>query len=86
MLGTSPEVWLNLQSAYDQKLIEINCVLNSNSVPREAVKYVIYHEMLHRDNRFHDAAFKREEHKYPKYEEWDHFLEDNMNQFDIKEW
>ena len=23
MLGTSPEVWLNLQSAYDQKLIEI---------------------------------------------------------------
>ena len=23
MLGTSPDVWLNLQSAYDQKLIEI---------------------------------------------------------------
>ena len=23
MLGTSPEVWLNLQSAYDQNLIEI---------------------------------------------------------------
>ena len=23
MLGTSPEVWLNLQTAYDQKLIEI---------------------------------------------------------------
>lgn len=70
----------------DTHNIEINCVLNSNSVPREAVKYVIYHEMLHRDNRLHDAAFKREEHKYPKYEEWDHFLEDNMNQFDIKEW
>ena len=23
MMGTSPEVWLNLQNAYDQKLIEI---------------------------------------------------------------
>ena len=23
MIGTSPEVWLNLQSAYDQKIIEI---------------------------------------------------------------
>lgn len=23
MMGTSPEIWLNLQNAYDQKLIEI---------------------------------------------------------------
>lgn len=66
--------------------IEINQVLNSKDVDREVVKYVIYHEMLHRDNRYHDAAFREEEHKYPNWYEWDHFLDDNMNKFDIHEW
>ena len=66
--------------------IEINQVLNSEDVKREAVKFVIYHEMLHRDNRFHNAAFKEEEHKYTNWADWEHFLADNMNQFDIREW
>lgn len=66
--------------------IEINSVLNSKSVPRDVVKYVLYHEMLHRDFRYHDKEFRDQEHKYPHYEEWDHFLDDNMNRFDIKEW
>lgn len=66
--------------------IEINTILNSKDVPKEVVKYIIYHEMLHRDNPYHDKAFREEEHKYPKYEEWDHFLDDNMNRFDIQEW
>lgn len=66
--------------------ILINCILNSKDVPREAVKYVIYHEMLHRDNMSHDVHFRKEEHKYPHYEEWDHFLDGTMSQFDIEEW
>ena len=66
--------------------IEINAVLNSKSVPRDVVKYVLYHEMLHRDYHYHDKEFRGLEHKYPRYEEWEHFLDDNMHKFDIKEW
>ena len=70
----------------DTNDIEINQVLNSKDVNREVIKYVIYHEMLHRDNRYHNVAFKEEEHKYPNWYEWEHFLDDNMNKFDIHEW
>jgi predicted metal-dependent hydrolase len=66
--------------------IEINQILNSKDVNREVIKYVIYHEMLHRDNRYHNATFKEEEHKYPNWYEWEHFFDDNMNKFDIHEW
>lgn len=65
--------------------ILINCVLNSKDVPKEVVKFVIYHEMLHLNNMSHDAFFYELEHNYPNYEEWDHFLDAHMKQFDIKE-
>ena len=71
---------------FESGSIEINCVLNSKSVPRDVVKYVLYHEMLHRDYPNHDREFRELEHRYPGYEEWDHFLDDNMYRFDIKEW
>ena len=63
----------------------INSILNSKDVPREVVKFVIYHEMLHRDNPFHNADFRRMEHKYPNYEECEHFLYGKMLEFDINE-
>lgn len=66
--------------------IRINCVLNSKDVPKEVVKFVIYHEMLHKDNHSHDKAFREEEHKYPAYENCEAFLHSNMYLFDIKEW
>lgn len=65
--------------------ILINKILDSNEVPEEVVKFVIYHELLHRDNRSHNAEFKAEEHKYPKFEEWEYFLDGKMNQYDISE-
>jgi hypothetical protein len=65
--------------------IKINSVLNSKDVPREVVKFIIYHEMLHLNNRNHDSFFRELEHKYPHYEEYDHFLDAHMAQFDIKE-
>lgn len=65
--------------------ILINSVLNSKDVPREVVKFVIYHEMLHLNNMSHDSFFRELEHKYPNYEEWDHFLDAHMGRFDIKE-
>ena len=65
--------------------IMINSILNSKDVPREVVKFVIYHEMLHRDNPFHNADFRRLEHEYPNYEECEHFLDGKMLEFDIKD-
>ncbi|WP_297958013.1 DEAD/DEAH box helicase [uncultured Ruminococcus sp.] len=65
--------------------IMINSILNSKDVPREVVKFVIYHEMLHRDNPFHNADFRRLEHEYPNYEECEHFLDGTMLEFDIND-
>lgn len=65
--------------------IMINSILNSKDVPREVVKFVIYHEMLHRDNPFHNADFRRLEHEYPNYEECEHFLDGKMLEFDIND-
>ena len=42
--------------------------------------------MLHRDNPKHDASFRNLEHRFPDWEQCDHFLDSTMNQFDIKEW
>lgn len=71
---------------HESKCICINAVLNSKDVPREVVKFVIYHEMLHRDIHDHGKYFKELEHKYPRFEEWEAFLDSNMHSFDIKEW
>lgn len=57
-----------------QHTIEINKLLNSSQVEREAIKYVIYHELLHRDNLFHNSAFRRLEALYPESEKWEHHL------------
>ena len=71
---------------HDDKSIFINSVLNSNNVRREVVKFVIYHELLHRDNFTHDKAFREQEHKYPHFEDCEAFLYSDMYGFDIKEW
>ena len=65
--------------------IVINCVLNSVDVPKEAVKYVIYHEMLHRDYSNHDKAFREQEHKFKNYEECEYFLHGHMAEFEIED-
>lgn len=67
----------------ENKTIKINSVLNSKDVDREIVKFVIYHETLHRDNKKHDKAFRELEHKYPDYEEKEHFLYSEMRKYDI---
>lgn len=63
--------------------IRINRVLNSKDVPREAVKYIIFHEMLHRDNMTHNADFRAKEHQYPGWTELERFLDSEFSQFDI---
>lgn len=63
--------------------ILINSLLNSPDVPREVVKFVIYHELLHRDYPYHDKVFYDNEHKYPKYVEWNRFLDNTFEKFDF---
>ena len=64
--------------------IKINRILNSSSVEKEVVKYVIYHELLHRDNHSHNAAFKAKEHLYPDWTEHERFLENTFPKFNLK--
>ena len=71
---------------YRDNRIVINSILNSKDVPREVVKYVIYHELLHRDYHRHDKAFREQEHKFRNYEEWEYFLDGHMNDFEIEEY
>lgn len=70
---------------YADNHIMINCILNSRDVPKEAVKYVIYHEMLHLQYHNHGKLFREQEHKYPEYCKWDQFLDGTFQDFDIKE-
>lgn len=66
----------------ERNRIHINCILNSKDIPAETVKYVIYHELLHRDNRYHNKAFRAEEHKYPNWTEHERFLDNTFPKFD----
>lgn len=70
--------------AVGQDYIRINCVLNSKDVPRETVKYVLYHELLHKENHKHDKEFRSLEHKYPDFTVHEHFLAFTFPKFDLK--
>ena len=93
LYGEVPEVsWTNkYYSTYfgcyyyrEKPFIHINSILNSESVPREVVKYVIYHELLHRDNDKHDKAFRAMEHQYPNWTEHERFLDFKFPKFDLR--
>ena len=66
--------------------IEVNSVLNSENVPEDVVKFILYHEMLHRDNRYHDKSFYELEHRFKNWDECDNFLDRHMQEFDIQDW
>lgn len=76
--------WPKDQPAEGHDLIRINCLLNSESVPENVIKYVIYHELLHKNNHWHDSAFRFEEHKYPDYIECEKFLDVTFPKFDTR--
>lgn len=63
--------------------IEINCILNSSKVPVEVVKYLIYHEMLHRKYHYHDKKFRYLEHKYPNYTSHEKFLDYDFGDYKL---
>lgn len=69
---------------YPDNDIRINVMLNSSQVPREAVKYIIYHEMLHRDYHGHDKLFRMKEHEYPDYTECERFLDFKIDEYSFE--
>lgn len=75
----------NFAEYYHGGIIKINLSLNSPEVDKEVVKFLIYHELLHRDYGKHDKAFFREEHKYPDYTEHNRFLDYKFNNYKF-EW
>lgn len=70
---------------YPDNSIKINKILNSKEVPKEVVKFVIYHELLHRDIKNHCKQFRFLEHKYPDYEKCEYFLYKDMKDYYISE-
>ncbi len=64
--------------------IRINKLLDSPQVSKEVVKFVIYHELLHRDYWRHDKDFYREEHKYPDFIEHNRFLDYKIGDYKLE--
>lgn len=63
--------------------ISINKLLNSSAVDPEVIKYLIYHELLHRDYYRHDKKFRELEHLYPRYECYDYFLDSELYKYNV---
>lgn len=59
----------------EKKRIKINRVLDSQSVPREVLKFLIYHECLHQLIAKHGREFRRLEHLYPNFDDCENFLD-----------
>ncbi|MDU5262554.1 MAG: helicase-related protein, partial [Clostridium celatum] len=57
--------------------IYINKLMSSPQVDREVIKYLIYHELLHKNGYLnHDDKFRDLEWKYPNSEELDGFMDE----------
>ena len=65
-------------------IVLINSVLNSPDVPREVIKYLIYHELLHRDEPRHSKEFRAKEHMYPNWVDHERFLDDTFPKFNLR--
>lgn len=70
------------QYLVEEKMIFINCLLNSKDVPVDVIKYLIYHECLHQEfTEGHGREFRKKEHKYPDFLKFDHYLDITFKDF-----
>lgn len=60
----------------------INAVLDSETIPADVIKFIIYHECLHQEfTQGHGPAFTYKEHLYPNFNEYDRYLNLNFPDF-----
>ena len=55
--------------------IKVNELLNSKSVSKDVMKFLVYHECLHQLYHGHGKEFRKLEHLYPDFTEHEHFLD-----------
>lgn len=67
---------------HEHNLIYINSLLNSESIDKEVVKFVIYHECLHQEFVGHPKEFRLKERLYKDFQKQEHFLEYILRDFD----
>ncbi len=67
---------------HDYNLIYINSLLNSESIDKEVVKFVIYHECLHQEFVGHPKEFREKERRYKEFQKQEHFLDYILRDFD----
>lgn len=66
-----------IENEEDIYKIYVNKLMSSPQVNREVIKYLIYHELLHKNGYFkHDDKFRELEWKYPNSEELDGFMDE----------
>lgn len=68
---------------HDYNLIQMNALLNSESIDKEVVKFVIYHECLHQFFKGHPKEFYEKEHLYKDFQKHQHFLDYALRDFDM---
>lgn len=64
----------NYRETREKDFIMVNKILNSASVPRDVLKFLLYHECLHQRLAKHNVEFHELEQRYPNFHECDNFL------------
>ena len=65
----------NYRETREKDFIMVNKILNSASVPREVLKFLLYHECLHQRFAKHGVEFRELEQRYPNFHDCgDNFL------------
>lgn len=86
-IGWTKKAYKGYFAQYDWLIddIKVNCGLNSASVPREVLKYLIYHECLHQLIHSHGPKFRELERRFPNFNEYDNFLDYTFPTFSKEE-
>lgn len=73
-----------MENEEDIYKIYVNKLMSSPQVDREVIKYLIYHELLHKNGYFkHDDKFRVLEWKYPNSEELDGFMDEMAIKYNL---
>ncbi|MHC1732013.1 MAG: DEAD/DEAH box helicase family protein [Bacteroidales bacterium] len=76
--------WWQFEDGSYEYRIQINKLLSSPEVSREVIKYLIYHELLHKNGYHkHDMAFRELEWNYPESDELDGFLDELVLRYNL---